>query len=142
MYIVCHCLGHCTIYRSVPLIRLPPPPPPPPPPPHFVHCIQPKVGRMQLVSLSTIRPLKKFFLCWYTNYYDTAKVHVYSYKSTNDRQYCSWSSCVVSQHQREELPLEREGHIIHDDFAIAILKNSNTIGHVPWDISCRRVAAR
>ena len=35
---------------------------------------------------------------------------------------------VVFLHQREELPL-------HDDFAVAILKNSNTAGHVPRDIS-------
>ena len=49
---------------------------------------------------------------------------------------CSWSSCVVSVHWREELPLQREGHNIHDDFAVAILKNSNTVGHVPRDISC------
>ena len=80
---------------------------------------------MQLVSI--IRPLKKF--CYV---YD--KVHVHSYKSTNDRQYCSWSY-VVSLHRREELPFQLEGHNIHDDFAVAILKNSNTVDHVPRDLT-------
>ena len=42
---------------------------------------------------------------------------------------------VVFLHQREELPLQHEGRNIHDDFAVAILKNSNTVGHVPRDIS-------
>ena len=83
---------------------------------------------MQLVSI--IRPLKTFW-----NIYDTAKAHVHSYKSTNDRQYCSWSSCVVSLHRREELPLQLEGHNIHDAFAVVILKNSNTVGHEPRNIS-------
>ena len=70
----------------------------------------------------------------YTNCYDTAKVHVHSCKSTNDHQYCSWSSCVASLHWREELPLQHEGHNFHDDFAVAILQNSNAVGHVPRDI--------
>ena len=42
---------------------------------------------------------------------------------------------MVSLHQREELPLQLEGHNIHNDFAVAILKNSITVGHVPRDIS-------
>ena len=42
---------------------------------------------------------------------------------------------MVSLHRREELPLQLEGHNIHNDFAIAILKNSNTFSHVPQDIS-------
>ena len=75
------------------------------------------------------------YLATCTDYYDTAKVHVHSYKSTNNRQYCSWSSCMVSLHRREELSLQCECHNIHDDFAVAILKNSNTVGHVPRDIS-------
>ena len=102
------CMSVCVcvyMYRSVPLIR----------PPILYTTSSPKRGggvfsSMQLVSI--IRPLKKF--CYI---YDTAKVHVHSYKSTNDRQYCSWSSCVVSLHRREELPFQVEGHInIHDDF--------------------------
>ena len=96
--------------------------------PHFAHYIQPKVGRGRIfrILVSTIRPLKKF--CYV---YDTAMVHVYSYKSTNDRQYCSWPPCVVSLHLREELPLQREGHNIHNDFAVAILQYclSCTTGH-------------
>ena len=66
-----------TKYRNVPLIR----------PPHFVHYIQPKVGRGRTfedaISLD-YRPPRKIFAT-YTNYYDTAKVHVHS---KNDRQYC------------------------------------------------------
>ena len=31
--------------------------------------------------------------------------------------------------------LQLEGHNIHDDFAVSILKNSNTVGHEPWNIS-------
>ena len=79
------------LYRSVPLIR----------PPILYTTSSPKRGggvfsSTQLVSI--IRPLKKFRYV-----YDTAKVRVHSYRSTNDRQYCSWSSCVVSLHRREEL---------------------------------------
>jgi len=53
---------------------------------------------------------------------------------------------VVFLHQQEELPLQHEGHNIHEDFAVAILKNSNTAagmyhGTFPG-ISCRSVAAR
>ena len=36
--------------------------------------------------------------------------------------------------------LQCEGNNIDDDFVVAILKNSNTVGHVPRDISCRRAA--
>ena len=79
------------VYRSVPLTR----------PPISYTTSSPKRGggvfsSTQLVPI--IRPLKKF--CYV---YDTATVHVHSYKSTNYRQYCSWSSCVVSLHRREEL---------------------------------------
>ena len=35
--------------------------------------------------------------------------------------------------RRPALPLE--GHNIHDDFAVAILKNGNTVGHEPRNIS-------
>ena len=69
-------------YCSVPLIR----------PPIMYTTSSPKRGggvfsSTQLVSI--IRPLTKFRYV-----YDTAKVHVHSYKNTNDRQYCSWSSCM------------------------------------------------
>ena len=35
----------------------------------------------------------------------------------------------------EELPVQREVNNIHDDFAVAVLKNGNTVGHVPREIS-------
>ena len=36
-----------------------------------------------------------------------------------------------------------ESHNVDDDFAVAILKNSNTVYHVPWEISAgRRVAVK
>ena len=94
-------------------------------PPYFVHYIKPKEGRGRIfeyaISLDYTPPQKVLYV------YGTAKVQVHSYKSTNDRQYCSWSSYVVSLHWREELPLQLEGHNIHDafGFAVAILKNRN-----------------
>ena len=30
-----------------------------------------------------------------------------------------------------ELPVQHEVNNIHDDFAVAVLKNSNAVGHVP-----------
>ena len=42
---------------------------------------------------------------------------------------------MVSLHLREELLLQWEGLGIHEDFAVAILLNSTTVGHVPWEIS-------
>ena len=35
----------------------------------------------------------------------------------------------------EELPVQREVSNIHDYFAVAVLKNGNTVGHVPREIS-------
>ena len=35
----------------------------------------------------------------------------------------------------EELPVQCEVNNIHDNFAVAVLKNSNTVGHVPREIS-------
>ena len=35
----------------------------------------------------------------------------------------------------EMLPVQCEVNNIHDDFAVAVLKNSNTVGHVPREIS-------
>ena len=117
--------GHVTsvyIYRSVPLIR----------PPILYTTSNPKRGggvfsSTQLVSI--IRHLKKFRYV-----YDTAKVHVHSYKSTNDRQYCSWSSCVVSLHRREELHFNSRAITFTTTVAVAILKNGNTVGHEPRNI--------
>ena len=48
----------------------------------------------------------------------------------------------------EELPIQREVNNIHDDFAVAVLKNGNIVGlyHGKFPesagISCTRVAAR
>jgi len=33
------------------------------------------------------------------------------------------------------MPVQREVNSIHDDFAVAVLKNSSTVGHVPQEIS-------
>ena len=78
--------SNVSAYRSLPLIR----------PCILYTTSSPKWGRGVFSKLFlTIRPLKNF--ATYTNYYDTAKVHVPSYKSTctNDCQCCLWSSCVV-----------------------------------------------
>ena len=45
---------------------------------------------------------------------------------------------VWSPYIGEELPVQHEVNSIHDDFAVAVLKNgknSNTVGHVPREIS-------
>ena len=42
----------------------------------------------------------------------------------------SWSPYIG-----EELPIQREVNNIHDYFAVAVLKNSSTVGHVPREIS-------
>ena len=42
----------------------------------------------------------------------------------------SWSPYIG-----EELPVQCEVNNIHDDFAVAVLKNSNTVGHIPWENS-------
>ena len=75
----------------------------------------------------------------------------YTKQLLQDREHCLWTSrlqsFVVSLIE-EELPVQCEVNNIHDDFAVAVLKNSNTVGHVPQEIpesagtSCRRVAAR
>jgi len=41
-----------------------------------------------------------------------------------------WSSYIG-----EERPVQREVNNIHDDFAIAVLKNSSAVSHVPREIS-------
>ena len=42
----------------------------------------------------------------------------------------SWSPYIG-----EVLPVQREVNSIHDYFAVAVLKNSSTVGHVPREIS-------
>ena len=117
------------MYRSVPLIR----------PPHFVHYIQPKVGGGLIfeyaISLeykppppppppppqSFTRPLRTLPITMATSFRIESTVrghHVYK---------ASWSPYIG-----EELPVQCE---VHDDFAVAVLKNSNTVGHVPREIS-------
>ena len=115
------------MYRSVPLIR----------PPILYTTFSPKRGggvfsSTQLVSI--IRPLKKF--CYV---YDTAKV---SYKVQTIASTCSWSSCVVSLHRREELPLQLEGHNIHDAFAGGHPQEQQYCRSWTTGISRGRVAAR
>ena len=83
---------------------------------------------MQLAS--TIRPLEKFLLR--TQTVVTLPRFMFTVK-TIASTVCDHA--VVFLHQREELPLQHEGHNIHDDFTVAILKNTTTAGHVPRDIS-------
>ena len=51
-------------------------------------------------------------------------------KVTNPVYKAVWSPYIG-----EELPVQREVNSIHDDFAVAVLKNGNTVGHVPREIS-------
>ena len=62
---------------------------------------------------------------------------MFSYKSTNDRQCCLWSSRVVSLrlHRREELPLQLEGHIKHSRRLRCSHPQEQTVGHEPRNIS-------
>ena len=109
-------------YRSVPLIR----------PPHFVHYIPPKVGggggggglysRMQLVS--TISPPYEINAF----HYQLTMVTTFRIESTVRGHHvykAAWSPYIG-----EELPVQRKVNNIHDDFAVAVLKNGNTVGHV------------
>ena len=98
------------------------------------------------ISLEYKPPRKFYAIAMYTS-----KVHVYirtqlhgmSFQITmatsfriesTDRGHhvykASWSPYIG-----EELPVQCEVNNIHDDFAVAVLKNSNTVGHVPWKIS-------
>ena len=117
-----------SIYRSVPLIR----------PPILYTTSSLKWGEglysnMQLVS--NISPPSKSFtrslhngmpfqITMATSFRIESTVrghHVYK---------ASWSPYIG-----EELPVQCEVNNIHDDFAVAVLKNSNTVGHVPREIS-------
>ena len=123
------------MYRSVPLIR----------PPHFVHYIPPKVGggggglysRMQLVStISPPPPPPKDFtqvLCTQLGHLQLTMATTFRIESTVRGHHvykAAWSPYIG-----EELPVQREVNNIHDDFAVAVLKNGNTVGHVPREIS-------
>ena len=51
---------------------------------------------------------------------------------------CLHKNTVTKAHRYyigEEHPVQCEVNNIHDDFAVAVLKNSNTVGHVPREIS-------
>ena len=111
-------------YRSVPLIR----------PPILYTTSSPKRGvgvfsSTQLVSI--IRPLKTF--CYV---YDTAKQgscsQLQKYKRSPVLLVVIMRGLPTSARRAA---LQLEGHNIHDDFAVAILKNSNTVGHEPRNIS-------
>ena len=83
---------------------------------------------MQLVSTISPTPQKILRKCYVRNYGDdfqdesTVRGH-HVYKT-------AWSTYIG-----EELPVQREVNNIHDDFAVAVLKNGNTVGHVPLEIS-------
>ena len=144
---ICRSKGY--MYRSVPLIRPPPPPPilyttsslkwgeglysnmqlvsnisspppPPPPPQKKVHAIATYTSKVHVY----IRTVTKAFYTKLiqTRIESTVRGH-HVYKA-------SWSSYIG-----EELPVQCEVNNIHDDFAVAVLKNSNTVGHVPREIS-------
>ena len=55
-------------------------------------------------------------------------------KSFSDRNVHFQSSCL-HKNCGEELPVHCEVNNIHDDFAVAVVKNSNTVGHAPREIS-------
>ena len=106
-------------YRSVPLIR----------PPILYTTSRLKWGgglysRMQLVSTISPPPYEinafHYQLTMATTFRIESTVrghHVYK---------AAWSPYIG-----EELPVQREVNNIHDDFAVAVLKNGNTVGHVP-----------
>ena len=100
-------------------------------------------SNMQLVSSISPPSPKVYASATYTS-----KVHVYT--RTQLQKHCtqnSWyriESTVHGHHVyksswspyiREELPVQCEVNNIHDDFAVAVLKNSTTVGHVPQEIS-------
>ena len=127
-------------YRSVPLIRPPPPilyttsslkwgeglylnmqlvsnislpPPPPPPPPPKFYAIATYRNAFSLYQITMV-----------TSFRIESTVHGHHvYKAL-------WSPYIG-----EELPDQCEVNNIHDDFAVAVLMNSNTVGHVPREIS-------
>jgi len=77
----------------------------------------------------------------------TSKVHVYIrtqlQKHSTQNSWCRIESTVRGHHIYkaswspyigEELTVQRKVNNIHDDYAVAILKNSNTVGHVPQSL--------
>ena len=106
-------------------------------------------SNMQLVSnISPPPPKKKKVLRDRYVHFQSSCLHKNSYKSILHKNSwykqtqiestvrghhvykASWSSYIG-----EELPVQCEVNNIHDNFAVAVLKNSNTVGHVPREIS-------
>ena len=91
-------------------------------------------SRMQLVS--TISPPPKDFtqvLCTQLGHFQLTMAMTFWIGSTVRGHHvykAAWSPYIG-----EELPVQREVNNIHDDFAVAVLKNGNTVGHVPREIS-------
>ena len=119
-------IGRCTytqglrqqyycMYRSVPLIR---------PPFCALHPAQSGEGayfRIIMHLVSTIRPLKKF--CY---------VH-----KRSPVQFVDIKRGFPTSARRAATSMREPAMIlmIHDNFAVAVLQNNNTVGHVPRDIS-------
>ena len=82
----------------------------PPPPKDFTQVLCTQLGHFQLTMATTFR------------IESTVRGH-HVYKA-------AWSPYIG-----EELPIQRKVNNIHDDFAVAVLKNGNTVGHVPREIS-------
>ena len=116
------------MYRSVPLIR----------PPHFVHYIQPKVGGGLIfeyaISLEYKPPSKSFTRSLHNGMpFQITMATSFRIESTVRGHHVYKAS--RSPYIGEELSVQCEVNNIHDDFAVAVLKNSNTVGHVPREIS-------
>ena len=128
------------MYRSVPLIR----------PPILYTISRLKWGgglysRMQLVS--TISPPPTDFTQVLCTRVRTAsynyEINAFHYQLTMATTFRIESTvrghhvykAAWSPYIGEELPVQREVSNIHDDFAVAVLKNGNTVGHVPREIS-------
>ena len=131
-----------SIYRSVPLIR----------PPILYTTSRLKWGggglysRMQLVSTISPPPLaqKRFYASamyairtlpklMFAFHYQLTTATTFRIESTVRGHHvykAAWSPYIG-----EELPVQHEVNNIHDDFAVAVLKNGNTVGHVPREIS-------
>ena len=93
------------------------PPPPPPPPPK-------KKKKKVLRDRYITNAFSLYQITMATSFRIESTVrghHVYK---------ASWSPYIG-----EELPVQCEVNNIHNDFAVAVLKNSNTVGHVPREIS-------
>ena len=88
----------------------------------LVSTISPPPKRFYASAMCAIRTLPKLTMATTFRIESTVRGHrVYK---------AAWSPYIG-----EELPVQREVNNIHDDFAVAVLKNGNTVGHVPREIS-------